>query len=365
MHGPKSASEPYVSFVTYSRNDDYAGGLRKLHWSTRYLGEQCDEAGLTAESIIVEWNPPADRDALALALSDLPPRRNMSVRVITVPPQIHSRYAHSNSRPLHAAVAANVGLRRALGEFVMLKVADAFYPDTLIRFLAARRLQPDRLYRAKRIDVPAEASDLLGRPREEFLAYCARCPAVANEHLPQPRMPFRLPDLFTNACGDFQLLSRERLWSLRGYWESSDVLSFEADSMLSYSAYAAGIREERLPADSCVYKISHVASHSHRVAYPDSRFTRLMLLAEGGLRRLGMGNSHVFWMRAMFNYPPKTYSGLRKAVYERSLLRFKLLSTFPSLTWLKSRRWGLAAEPLAETPLGEEAMVRERMSPNR
>ncbi len=365
MHGPKNNSEPYVSFITYSRNDDYAGGLRKLHWSTRYLGEQCDEAGLAAESVIVEWNPPADRESLADALSNLPARRNLTVRVITVPPHVHSRYARSGSRPLHAAVAANVGLRRAHGQFVVLKVADAFYPDALIQFLAARCLQPDSLYRAKRIDVPAEAGDLLGRPREEFLAYCARCPGVANEHLPQPQMPFRLPDLFTNACGDFQLLSRERLQALRGYSESSDVLSFEADSMLSYSAHAAGIREERMPEDVCVYKISHVGSHSHRVAYPDSQFTRLMLLAEGGLRRLGLGNSHVFWMRAMFNYPPKTYSGLKKAVYERSLLRFKLLSTFPSLTRLKSRRWGLGAESLAETPLGEEAVVQQPTSPNR
>ena len=347
MHEPKSASEPYVSFVTYSRNDDYAGGLRKLHWSTRYLAEQCDEAGLTAESVIVEWNPPADRESLAEALSNLPRRSNLKIRVITVPPHIHSRYAHSSSRPLHAAVAANVGLRRAQGRFVVLKVADAFYPDALLRFLAARRLQPDRLYRAKRIDVPAEAGNLLGRPREEFLAYCAHCSAVANEHLPQPYVPFSLPNLFTNACGDFQLLARERLDSLRGYWESSDVLSFEADSMLSYSAYAAGTHEEVIP-DGKVYKISHSQSHSYRVTSYDSPFTKIMVKIEGLLRRAGLGEAHVFWMRAVFNYPPKFYGGLRKSVYQRSLLRFKMLSLFPALTRLKSRAWGLDGETLEE-----------------
>jgi hypothetical protein len=347
MHEPKNDFEPYVSFVTYSRNDDYAGGLRKLHWSTRYLGEQCDEAGLAAESVIVEWNPPAERISLAEALSDLPARRNLRVRVITVPTQVHSRYAHAGTRPLHAAVAANVGLRRAKGQFVLLKVADAFYPDALIRFLAARSLLPDRLYRAKRIDVPADASDLLGPQRKDFLAYCAECPAVANEHLPQPYMPFSLPNLFTNACGDFQLLSRERLDSLRGYWESSDVLSFEADSMLSYSAYAAGIHEEIVP-DGKLYKISHSRSHSHRVTSYDSPFTNFMVKIEGLLRRAGLGQAHVFWMRAAFNYPPKFYGGLRRPAYERSLLRFKLLSLFPALTRLKSRRWGLHGETLTE-----------------
>lgn len=359
MQERRIVSDPYVTFVTFSRNDDYAGGLRKLYWSTRYLGEQCDETGLTAEAIIVEWNPPADREPLAEALRDLPLTPRLSVRIITVPATVHARYAHSPLRPMHGAVAANVGLRRARGRFLVLKVADAFYPDSLIRFMAAGGLATDRLYRALRLDVAAHAAEALGQPRRDFLAHCARHVVLRNEHLPQPRMPFGLPDLFTNACGDFQLLARERWHQLRGFWESSDVTAFEVDSMLSYSAYAAGIREQLVPEDACVYKISHSTSHGHRVAYPDSRFTRLMLLVEAGMRRIGFGNAHVFWLRALFNYPPKTYSGLRKAVYERSLLRFKLLSLFPVLTRLKSSRWGLALQPLAETALSGVA-ARER-----
>jgi len=345
----KSASEPYISFITFARNDDYAGGLRKLYWSTRYLGEQCDETGLTAEAIIVEWNPPADREPLAEALRDLPLTPRLAVRIITVPATVHARYAHSSLRPMHGAVAANVGLRRARGRFLVLKVADAFYPDSLIQFMAAGGLATDRLYRAPRFDAAANATEALGQSRKDFLAHCARHIVLRNEHLPQPQMPFRLPDLFTNACGDFQLLARERWHQLRGFWESSDVTAFEVDSMLSYSAYAAGIREEMVPGNACVYKISHTTSHGNRVAYPDSRLTRLMLLVEAGMRRIGFGYAHVFWLRALFNYPPKTYSGLRKAVYERSLLRFKFLSLFPVLTRLKSSRWGLALEPLAET----------------
>lgn len=349
MHGPRNASEPYVSFVTFSRNDDYAGGLRKLYWSTRYLGEQCDEAGLAAESIIVEWNPPADREPLAQALKDLPISRNLAVRIITVPARVHARYAHSKLRPMHGAVAANVGLRRARGRFLLVRVADAFYPDSLIRFLASRRLDPDRLYRAMRLDVAAQAEELLGRPREDFLAFCAEHVSVRNEHLAQPYMPFRLPDLFTNACGDFQLLSRDVWHDLRGYWESSDVLGFETDSMFSYSAYATGIREEIPSNDSVIYKISHSGSHSHRVSTPRSWFSFLMLAMEAGLRRIGMGSAIAFCLRVLLNYPPKIYGGVRKPVYERSLFRFKLLSLLPRLTRLKSRHWGLAREPLAET----------------
>ncbi len=362
MHGPKNASEPFVSFITFARNDDYAGGLRKLYWSTRYLSEQCDEAGLAGESIIVEWNPPADRVSLARALKDLPASRNLSVRIITVPADVHARYAHSGLRPMHGAVAANVGLRRARGKFLVVKVADAFYPDSLIRFLAAGRLDPDRLYRAMRIDVAAQATDLLGRPREDFLAFCAENVAVRNEHLAQPQMPFRLPDLFTNACGDFQLLSRERWHDLRGYWESSDVTGFETDSMFSYSAYAVGIREDILSSDRFVYKISHSGSHSHRVGISKSWFSFMMLVMEAGLRRVGIGNAPAFWLRVLLNYPAKIYGSVRKPVYERSLVRFKLLSLFPSLTRVKSADWGLARDALAETLLPDRV---QDATPNR
>lgn len=350
MQAHSAAFDPHISFVTFTRNDDYAGGLRKLRWSTRYLGEQCDEAGLSAEAVIVEWNPPADRGPLVDALKDLPPSRNLSLRVITVPARVHTRYAHSEVRPMHGAIAANVGLRRARGRFLVLKVADAFYPDPLIRFLASSQLELDRMYRAMRVDVAERAVDRLGQPREDFLNYCAGNEVLRNEHLPQPQIPFHLPDLFTNACGDFQLLSRKHWHELRGFWESSDVTAFEVDSMLSYSAYALGIREKVLSEGKYVYKISHARSHGGRVSYSKSWIASLLMKLEGVFRRIGFsGNAHVFWMRALFNYPRKSYSGIKKPVYERSLLLFKALSMLPTLTRLKSKNWGLALESFPES----------------
>jgi hypothetical protein len=350
MQGLKSPSEPYVSFVTFSRNDDYAGGLRKLYWSTRYLAEQCDEAGLAAESVIVEWNPPADREPLAIALMDLPSSRNLAVRIVTVPPHVHARYAYSNLRPMHGAVAANVGLRRARGNFLVVRVADAFYPDSLIRFLATRTLNAEHLYRAMRVDLEPKAADMLGSSKTDFLANCADLIALRNEHLEQPYSPFQLPRLFTNAGGDFQLLARDRWRELRGYWESSDITAFEADSMLSYSAYGTGIQEEVLSAE-CVYKIAHAGSHGHRMAYEKSWLAFAMRLPEAVLRRIPYGHACIFWIRVLLNYPSKSYGGIRKAANERSLLLFKLLSLFPSLTRLKRSDWGLAHETLAETLL--------------
>jgi len=351
MHGPASSSEPYVSFITFSRNDDYAGGLDRLLWSTAYLAQQCDEFCLPAECVLVQWNPPGDRESLSRALGKLPDSRYLSIRVITVPAARHRRYKFHHLRPVHGGAAANVGLRRARGTFLVIKVADAFYSDALIRRLAKRDLDSRHLYRAVRVDVAPQLAQALGEPRADFLGLCAEHVVHRNDHLPQPWMPFSLPDLFTNASGDFQLLSRTRWHDLRGYWETSDVTAFETDSMFAYAAHAARVMEARLPPDCVVYKISHSASHGHRVTSASDWWTRKMLQVERLLSGLGHSQFTRFALRAIFNYPPKIYSGLRKPVYERSLIRFKLLSLFPSLTRLKSKHWGLARESLVETQL--------------
>lgn len=339
---------PYISFVTYARNDDYAGGRSKLYWSVRYLAEQCDDFGLSAELVLVDWNPPRDQPALAQFIADIPPSSRLALRVITVPGTVHVRFKHHELRPIHAGVAANVGIRRARGDYVLLKMADVFYPDALIRYLAGRPLFSDRLYRTERWDVAPDTASHLGEPRGTFLEQCALGVVARHGHLPQPWMPFSLPDLFGNASGDFQLLSRAQWSRLRGYFETSDVLSFEADSMLSYAAYAAGIREERIPEGLPVYKIAHGQSHDHRISVGSDSRSRFLPRLEALFNRIKYLRPLTFAMRVLFNYPTKRYSGVRKPVYERSLIRFKALSLFPALNLLKSRDWGLAGEALEE-----------------
>ena len=84
----------------------------------------------------------------------------------------------------------------------------------------------------------------------------------------------------------------------------------------------------------------------------------MLLRIENLLRRLPYGHALVFWLRALFNYPAKTYSGIRKPVYERSLVRLKLLSMFPSLMRLKRADWGLANEALEEAVLSRASWDR-------
>src|SRR5579862_1186662 len=162
---------PYLSMVAASRNDDHGGSLlRRMQTFVNAFLAQCRRHGLSAELILVEWNPSADRPRLAEALrwpQDLGP---CQVRIIEVPPELHQRYQHADALPLYQMIAKNVGIRRASGRFVLASNIDILLNDEMVRFLAASRLDPRRMYRADRYDamtdVPVDA------PPDEQLAYC-------------------------------------------------------------------------------------------------------------------------------------------------------------------------------------------------
>ncbi len=157
------SSEPYLSVVATSRNDDHGGSLlRRMQIFTNGWIEQCIRHALPAELILVEWNPPPDREPLAQALrwpSDTGP---CQVRIITVPPEIHRRYKHSEELPLFQMIAKNVGIRRARAPFILCTNIDILFNDELLSFLASRRLEKGRMYRIDRhdamSDVPLSAS---------------------------------------------------------------------------------------------------------------------------------------------------------------------------------------------------------------
>ena len=85
-----NGSEVYLSLVATARNDDHGGNLRgRMQAFASGFLEQCKRFGISAELILVEWNPPADRPRLKDALKwiDSP----CAVRIIEVPSEVHAR----------------------------------------------------------------------------------------------------------------------------------------------------------------------------------------------------------------------------------------------------------------------------------
>jgi hypothetical protein len=164
-------SSPYLSIVVTSRNDDHGGGLLgRMQIFVDGVIEQCKRHRLDAELIIVEWNPPADRPRLPEALRWPASLDPCQVRVIEVPAERHRWFRSADALPLFQMIAENVGIRRARGQFVLATNVDILFSDALMEFLAARRLEPHRMYRIDRHDVMAEVP--ADATLDEQLEYC-------------------------------------------------------------------------------------------------------------------------------------------------------------------------------------------------
>ena len=65
-----------------------------------------------------------------------------------------------------------------------------------------------------------------------------------------------LPELHTNACGDFMLMDRESWWAMRSSPEI-EAYSFHIDSLTMINAYRMGFEVVNLPEDKVHYHIEH------------------------------------------------------------------------------------------------------------
>jgi len=168
-----SRTPPYLSVVATARNDDHGGNLlyRMQIFVDAWIG-QARRHGLSSELILVEWNPPRDRKSLAEVLrwpEDMGP---CEVRIVEVPPELHTRYRHSAALPLYQMIAKNVGIRRARGKFVLATNIDIIFSDELMQFLASGRLEKGRMYRIDRTDVMSDVPE--GGSIEEQLDFCRK-----------------------------------------------------------------------------------------------------------------------------------------------------------------------------------------------
>lgn len=292
----------HLSVVATSRNDNHGGSLthRMQHFVDGFVA-QCKRHALRAELILVEWNPPADRVPLRDELRWPADAGPCDIRIVTVPRELHARFAHGDKIPLYQMVAKNVGIRRARGAYVLATNIDILFSDAAMRTMRDE-LKPGRLYRAYRVDIPAavpETGDfseilqfcdaqgfrihgiastavrqgakwrrrellkidldarlvyLLHLLRRTIFPDAARVPAERAAKMQLKRL--FLPWAFTNACGDFTLLSREDWFRLRGYLEK-DVFSWHLDSLFVLQALGAGCRQELLGRDAPVFHIEH------------------------------------------------------------------------------------------------------------
>lgn len=317
---------PYLSVVAASRNDDHGGNLlARMQIFIDGILHQASGHSLPTELIIVEWNPPPDREPLADALRWPERHPDCSVRLIQVPREVHDRFAHSDRLPFFQMIAKNAGIRRARAPFVLATNIDILFNDALCHRLAQRQLGKDEMYRIDRYDVDPYLP--AGTPTEEQLQFCSQhvirvnrrhmtvdvrtgevfgedpigrrkttayvadalrrtfprrwlhsardlLPGAVRRNIPAP---IEHGLVHTNACGDFTLLPKERWFELRAYPEL-EMFSMHLDSLLCWAAYYGGARHIELTDPHRIYHLEHPGGWNPEVATDQSLDQRLEAL---------------------------------------------------------------------------------------
>ncbi len=338
---------PYLSFVIWTRNDEYAPDmLLRQQMSLLVLIEQLERYELESEIIIVEWNPPADRPLLKDVLQLQYPGRAVTVRIITVGEQYHRGYKYADIRPIHCHVAANVGIRRARAQFVLPKATDTFYSGPLVKFLSSRLLSTDDVYRCDRYDFDAEVLQRTYSATEMFLESCgqeviqrqglnANCPGV--------------PPLRWGTVGDFLLMSAARWHAIRGFWETHDVIGWDCDTLALNAAHGTGASQILLPEDCKVFKPAHRLTSNLRVRSNYTGFTNSLSV----LARLVIPPRIRCLIRYALNFPKRTIEFVDGEIFdsfERIVLPLarkwaKGVGPF----YLNDENWGLGEAEFRET----------------
>jgi len=272
--------KPYLTIVIPVRNDNHGGDFIKRFqnciYSVFYLTQKYN---FLIELIVVEWNTPYYKPSIIKNIDLTTKSDNCSVKFIQVTPVVHSRYKYSERLSIYQMIAKNVGIRRSSGEFILCTNADIIFSEELFSFLYKKKLRRNCIYRTVRFDVDNKSLDFLSY--NDLINYCKSNIIRINGYVTVTSNEYhgneflwidilgkvqrynlfknsfeKIDPLFTNACGDFQLMHRDNWFELRGYPEL-DQYSFHLDSILEYQAHYSGIKEEILPNDQCIYHIEH------------------------------------------------------------------------------------------------------------
>jgi len=298
------SSAPFLSIVLTGRNDEYGGDfqtrfLRALAFNTRELAAR----GIPYEVVFVEWAPDPQRPLLVDLVVDTigALRDSGTFRGIVVDRAYHDALSLNPRLEYLEFLAKNVGIRRAAGEYVLTTNCDVLFSRTVLDVLQQGRLDPRVLYRAVRHDVKIAVDsslvdwEMLEDPRN-------------LEHPPRTLTP----PFMGGGTGDFLLLDRASLHSLRGFNEVYRVARIGIDHNFVVKVLSDGLTIRDIGGP--VYHLNHLGSY---------RITRHMYRGREGAAPYG----NIRWQsRGVIYVNPATW-GLANApeVHEgaqKSILRF-------------------------------------------
>jgi tetratricopeptide (TPR) repeat protein len=240
-----------LEIVVTGRADDHGGPefLERLVAAASHNHALLDRAGIAHTFTLVEWNPMPGRRLLADAVVE---RLPFWTRAYVVDPAWHAAISTNPRLQFMEFFAKNVAVRRSTADAILTTNSDVFLSEALVARLAAAPLDDEHVYRAVRYDV------------DRHCDWRQAGDAAREAVLADPRHHLRINQLtapeFSNAAGDFLLLTAATWRRLRGFNETVRYAKIHKDGQFCHRAWIEGLTFETL---GPIWHLDHDGSYSN------------------------------------------------------------------------------------------------------
>jgi hypothetical protein len=240
-----------LEIVVTGRADDHGGPefLERLVAAAAHNHALLDRAGIAHTFTLVEWNPVPGRRLLAEAVVE---RLPFWQRAYVVEPEWHTAISTNPRLQFMEFFAKNVAVRRSTADAILTTNSDVFLSEAVVARLAQAPLQDEHVYRAVRHDVDRHCD--WHQPGN----------GVREAVLADPRHHLRVNRLaapeFSNAAGDFLLLTAATWRRLRGFNETVRYAKIHKDGQFCHRAWIEGLTFETL---GPIWHLDHDGSYSN------------------------------------------------------------------------------------------------------
>lgn len=261
---PAKFGKLVIEAIIIGRNDEYEPNwFQNLCSAIQYNRSLFENSRIDFRVCLVEYNPVEGEPLLGPMLAE----KFNYARSVVVDPQFHKKLSTMPKHNIMFNFGYNVGAQTSLADFIIITCGDIFFGSDVAKFVRENELKLACMYRAERVSVGLHVDFL--DPTTESLENSKNHTQVAD----CTQAPFNEPP-YTNACGDFILISLKCYKELRGYDESIRHSRMHLDSRFCLAATMVGVKSELI---GRVYHIDYDSSYSNHsdATYGDIEYNYL------------------------------------------------------------------------------------------